>query len=218
MGAGGGLYPVATAAYALGELFAHREAAATAARGVRAPLAPQLIFHCHLLAHGEIAPTVARRTAFVPDEIAKKEGLILSAPAEPRSCAESGARGAPARRGESRWSPRPGSTSILPPYPPPKRPDGEIVEVLSYSHDYSDRTEKFAAYRRLKSLPAYVPGLAAGRCREVCRRECRLWYLDEYGPGARLTLDSLALGSWSTKIYVICRAIVVAASRFRPPI
>jgi Uma2 family endonuclease len=68
-----------------------------------------------------------------------------------------------------------------------------IVEILSDSTEDSDRTEKFAAYRRLRSLREYVLVSQRERRVEVYRRDSRRWYLDEYGPGERLALGSLAI-------------------------
>jgi len=77
-----------------------------------------------------------------------------------------------------------------------------IVEVLSDSTEDSDRTEKFAAYRRLPSLREYVLVSQRERRVEVYRRDGRRWHLDEYGPGERLTLDSLAIALAVDEVYV----------------
>ena len=77
-----------------------------------------------------------------------------------------------------------------------------IVEDLSDSTEDSDRTEKFAAYRRLPSLREYVLVSQRERRVEVYRRDGRRWHLDEYGPGERLTLDSLAIELAVDEIYV----------------
>lgn len=77
-----------------------------------------------------------------------------------------------------------------------------IVEVLSDSTASSDRTEKLAAYRRLRSLREYVLISQRERRVEVYRRDERRWHLDEYGPGERLTLDSLAVELAVDEIYV----------------
>jgi len=77
-----------------------------------------------------------------------------------------------------------------------------IVEVLSDSTEDSDRTEKFAAYRRLKSLREYVLVSQRERRVEVYRRDGRRWHLDEYGPGERLALESLAIDLAIDDIYV----------------
>lgn len=69
-----------------------------------------------------------------------------------------------------------------------------IVEVLSDSTAGRDRTEKFAAYRRLASLREYV--LISQRERRVVlyrRIDNRRWQLDEYVAGDRVRLESLAI-------------------------
>jgi Uma2 family endonuclease len=68
-----------------------------------------------------------------------------------------------------------------------------IVEVLSDSTEGSDRSDKFAAYRRLRSLREYVLISQRERRVEVYRRDDRRWHLDEYGPGERFALDSLGV-------------------------
>jgi Uma2 family endonuclease len=77
-----------------------------------------------------------------------------------------------------------------------------IVEVLSDSTEGSDRTEKFAAYRRLPSLREYVLISQRERRVEVYRRDGRRWHLDEYGPGERLPLSSLAVELVVDELYV----------------
>ncbi len=77
-----------------------------------------------------------------------------------------------------------------------------IVEVLSDSTEDSDRTENFAAYRRLPSLREYVLISQRERRVEVYHRDGRRWHLDEYGPGERLALNSLAIELAVDEIYV----------------
>jgi Uma2 family endonuclease len=77
-----------------------------------------------------------------------------------------------------------------------------IVEVLSDSTEDSDRTEKFAAYRRLASLREYVLISQRERRVEVYRRDGRRWLLDEYGPGERPALASLAIELAVDELYV----------------
>ena len=77
-----------------------------------------------------------------------------------------------------------------------------IVEVLSDSTQDSDRTEKFAAYRRLRSLQEYVLVSQRERRVEVYRRDGRRWLLDEYGPSERLALSSLAIELAVDELYV----------------
>lgn len=68
-----------------------------------------------------------------------------------------------------------------------------IIEVLSDSTHQSDRTDKFAAYRRLTSLREYVLVSQRERRIEVYRREGRRWYLEESGAGERVRLESLGI-------------------------
>lgn len=68
-----------------------------------------------------------------------------------------------------------------------------IIEVRSDSTHQSDRTDKFAAYRRLTSLREYVLVSQRERRIEVYRREGRRWYLEESGAGERVRLESLGI-------------------------
>lgn len=68
-----------------------------------------------------------------------------------------------------------------------------IIEVLSEATAEADRGDKFAAYRRLRSLGEYVLVSQAERRIDVLRRDGRRWHLDEYGPGERLSLETLAV-------------------------
>lgn len=77
-----------------------------------------------------------------------------------------------------------------------------IVEVLSDSSNASDRTDKFAAYRRLGSLREYVLVSQRERRIEVYRRDGRRWHLDEYGTGERLQLESIAIELAVDDVYV----------------
>jgi Uma2 family endonuclease len=77
-----------------------------------------------------------------------------------------------------------------------------IVEVLSDSSADSDRTDKFAAYRRLTSLREYVLVAQRERRIEVYRRDGRRWILDEYGAGDRLPLESLGVELVVDEVYV----------------
>jgi Uma2 family endonuclease len=77
-----------------------------------------------------------------------------------------------------------------------------IVEVLSDSSNDSDRTDKFAAYRRLGSLCEYVLVSQRERRIETYRRDGRRWFLDEYGPGERLQLESIAVELAVDDVYV----------------
>jgi Uma2 family endonuclease len=77
-----------------------------------------------------------------------------------------------------------------------------IVEVLSDSSNESDRTDKFAAYRRLRSLSEYVLVSQRERRVEVYRRDGRRWYLEEYGRGELLRLESITAELAVDEMYV----------------
>jgi Uma2 family endonuclease len=66
-----------------------------------------------------------------------------------------------------------------------------IVEVLSDSTAESDRGDKFADYRRLRSLREYVLVSQRERRIDVYHRDGRRWVLDEHTRGEQLRLDSL---------------------------
>lgn len=67
-----------------------------------------------------------------------------------------------------------------------------LVEVLSDSSEAYDRGEKFAHYRRIRSLKEYVLVSQAHRRIEVFRRnEDGSWTLYEAGPGERARLASI---------------------------
>ncbi len=66
-----------------------------------------------------------------------------------------------------------------------------IVEVLSDSTAESDLGDKFADYRRLRSLREYVLVSQRERRVDVYRRDGRRWTLDESGPGDAVRLDAL---------------------------
>lgn len=66
-----------------------------------------------------------------------------------------------------------------------------VVEVLSRSTADSDRGDKFADYRRLRSLREYVLVSQRERRIDVYRRDCRRWTLDEHDGEARMHLDAL---------------------------
>jgi Uma2 family endonuclease len=84
-----------------------------------------------------------------------------------------------------------------------------IVEILSDSSNESDRTDKFAAYRRLASLREYVLVAQRERRIEVYRRDGRRWHLDEFGSGERLLLESLAIEVAVDDVYVDRVGIIV---------
>lgn len=66
-----------------------------------------------------------------------------------------------------------------------------IVEVLSETTAESDRGDKFAAYRRLRSLRQYVLVSQHERRIDVYTRDGKRWILDEFGAGERLRLESI---------------------------
>ena len=76
-----------------------------------------------------------------------------------------------------------------------------IVEVLSSTTADSDRGDKFAAYRRLRSLREYVLVSQLERRVDVYRRDGRRWHLDEYRPGETLQLESIAVALAVDDIY-----------------
>lgn len=77
-----------------------------------------------------------------------------------------------------------------------------IVEVLSGSTEDGDRSDKFAAYRRLPTLPEYVLVAQDERRVEVYRRDGRAWRLDEFHTGDTLALASLGVELAVDDIYV----------------
>jgi Uma2 family endonuclease len=85
-----------------------------------------------------------------------------------------------------------------------------IVEVLSDSSTDSDRTDKFAAYRRIGVLREYVLVAQRERRIEVYRRDGRRWVLDEYGPGERLQLESISVELAVDEVYVDRVGAIVA--------
>lgn len=68
-----------------------------------------------------------------------------------------------------------------------------IVEVLSDTTEASDRGEKFAHYRRLSSLRAYVLVSQHDRRVEVFHRDAAesSWTFEEHGAGQRVVLRAL---------------------------
>ncbi len=89
-----------------------------------------------------------------------------------------------------------------------------IVEVLSESSAESDRGDKFAAYRRLKSLREYVPVSQVERRVDVYRRDGRRWVLDEFDAGERFRLESIDVELAVDEVYTDpLGAIVPLSSR-----
>jgi len=76
-----------------------------------------------------------------------------------------------------------------------------IVEILSDSTADSDRSEKFADYRKLASLREYVLVSQRERRVEIYRREGRRWTLDEYAGGERFSIASLEVELAVDEVY-----------------
>lgn len=76
-----------------------------------------------------------------------------------------------------------------------------IVEVLSDSTADADRGDKFAAYRRLRSLREYVLVSQHERRIDVYTRDGRRWVLDEYRAGEQLRLESIDVGLAVDDVY-----------------
>jgi Uma2 family endonuclease len=76
-----------------------------------------------------------------------------------------------------------------------------IVEVLSSSTADSDRGDKFAAYRRLRSLREYVLVSQKERRIDVYRRDGRRWNLDEYNAGETLQLEPISVELVVDEVY-----------------
>ncbi len=87
-----------------------------------------------------------------------------------------------------------------------------IVEVLSSSTADSDRGDKFAAYRRLRSLREYVLVSQRERRIDVYRRDMRRWHLDEYGAGDTLKLESISVELAVDEVYADALGPIVIAN------
>jgi Uma2 family endonuclease len=85
-----------------------------------------------------------------------------------------------------------------------------IVEVLSSSTADSDRGDKFAAYRRLRSLREYVLVSQLERRIDVYRRDGRRWHLDEYRSGEQLQLESISVTLAVDDVYADALGAIVA--------
>lgn len=85
-----------------------------------------------------------------------------------------------------------------------------IVEVLSKSTADSDRGDKFAAYRRLRSLREYVLVSQLERRVDVYRRDGRRWQLDEYRPGEKFQLESISVALAVDDVYADALGAIVA--------
>ena len=84
-----------------------------------------------------------------------------------------------------------------------------IIEVLSDSTADADRGDKFAAYRRLRSLRQYVLVSQHERRVDVYTRDERRWMLDEYRAEEKLQLESIAVELAVDDIYVDALGAIV---------
>ena len=85
-----------------------------------------------------------------------------------------------------------------------------IVEVLSNSTAESDRGDKFADYRRLRSLREYVLVSQAERRIDVYRRDWRRWQLDEYRAGEHAVIEALGITVAVDAVYADALGAIVA--------
>ncbi|MDB4958286.1 MAG: hypothetical protein JWO36_5855 [Myxococcales bacterium] len=90
-----------------------------------------------------------------------------------------------------------------------------IAEVLSESTADSDRGDKFAAYRRLRSLREYVLVSQHERRIDLYRRDGRRWVLEEFGPGEKLLLESIEVELAVDEVYADALGAIVPARQ--PP-
>jgi Uma2 family endonuclease len=84
-----------------------------------------------------------------------------------------------------------------------------VAEVLSDSTAESDRGDRFAAYRRLRSLREYVLVSQHERRVDVYRRDGRRWILDDHGSGERLRLESVEVELAVDDVYTDALGTVV---------
>jgi Uma2 family endonuclease len=87
-----------------------------------------------------------------------------------------------------------------------------IVEVLSKGTADADRGDKFADYRRLRSLREYVMVSQHERRIDVYTRDGRRWILDEYGGGERLRLESIGVQLVVDEVYADALGDIVPAA------
>jgi Uma2 family endonuclease len=85
-----------------------------------------------------------------------------------------------------------------------------IVEVLSSSTADSDRGDKFAAYRRLRSLRESVLVSQKEQRIDVYRRDGRRWNLDEYRSGETFKLESISVELVVDEVYSDALGPIVA--------
>jgi Uma2 family endonuclease len=86
-----------------------------------------------------------------------------------------------------------------------------IVEILSDTTAESDRGDKFAAYRRLRSLRQYILVSQQERRVDVYRRDGRRWLLDEYGTSERFPVESIDIEIAVDDVYTDPLGAIVAA-------
>ena len=84
-----------------------------------------------------------------------------------------------------------------------------IVEVLSDSTAEADRGDKFADYRRLRSLREYVLVSQHERRIDVYTRDGRRWILDEYRSGETLRLAAIDVTLVVDDVYVDALGAIV---------
>lgn len=85
-----------------------------------------------------------------------------------------------------------------------------IIEVLSDSTAGSDRGDKFAAYRHLRSLREYVLVSQDERRIDVFRRDDKRWILNEYVSGETLKLESIEVDLAVDAVYTDALGAIVA--------
>jgi Uma2 family endonuclease len=87
-----------------------------------------------------------------------------------------------------------------------------IVEVLSDSTADADRGDKFAAYRRLRTLREYVLVSQHERRIDVYTRDGRRWILDEYRAGKQLQLVSINVALVVDDVYTDALGAIIPAN------
>jgi Uma2 family endonuclease len=85
-----------------------------------------------------------------------------------------------------------------------------VVEILSESSAEEDRGDKFADYRRLRSLREYVLVSQRDRRIDVYHGDGRRWVLDEHGPGDRARLEAIGVDIAVDEVYADELGAIVA--------
>ncbi len=88
-----------------------------------------------------------------------------------------------------------------------------IVEVLSDSTAEADRGDKFADYRRLRSLREYVLVSQRERRIDVYHRDGRRWVLEEHTDSEELRLESVGVVLRVDDVYVDGLGAIVPSPR-----